>query len=150
MASPAAANPAAALPAQDWAYYGNARFGYALCYPAHLLRPQPEAANGDGRAFLGAGGAKLLVWGQYNALDQSLTEAMRADKARLAAKGAVVTYQAARANWYVLSGRDRGQLFYWRRMLSRDRFTSFEFTYPAQAAALWNPVAARLSRCLRP
>ena len=149
--SPAlAASPTMAAPRHDWATYGNARFGYTLCYPADLLQPQREADNGDGRAFLGAGGAKLLVWGNYNALEQSLAEAMRADEARMVAEGGVVTYRAARANWYVLSGRGRGQLFYWRRQLTADRFASFELSYPAPAAALWNPVAARLSRCFRP
>lgn len=46
-----------------WRTYTNGRFGYSACYPADLLRPQPESPNGDGRAFVGEHGAKLLVWG---------------------------------------------------------------------------------------
>ena len=133
-----------------WATYSNARFGYSLCYPAHLLRPQREADNGDGRVFTGTDGAELRVWGNYNALEQSLAEAMREDEGRLAADGATVTYRAARANWYVLSGRNRGTLFYWRRILTSDRFSSFDLHYPEKTASLWNPVAARLSRCFSP
>lgn len=133
-----------------WATYSNARFGYSLCYPADLLRPRPEADNGDGRVFSGDGGAQLRVWGSYNSLEQSLAEAMREDAARLAKDGATVTYRAARANWYVLSGRSGGNLFYSRRVLTGDRFSSFDLQYPARAAPLWNPVAARLSRCFSP
>lgn len=145
-----AGSATSAAPPHRWVTYGNARFGYALCYPADLLHPQREADNGDGRAFLGPDGAELRVWGNYNALDQSLAEAMREDEAQLAAEGSAVTYRASRANWYVLSGRSRDKLFYWRRVLTDDRFASFEFSYPAQAATMWNPIAARLSRCFRP
>jgi len=145
-----AGGAATAATPHRWAAYTNSRFGYALCYPADLLHPQREADNGDGRAFLGPGHVELRVWGNYNALDQSLAEVMREDEKRLAADGGAVTYRAARAHWYVLSGRRRGKLFYWRRVLTGDRFASFEFSYPAQAATMWNPIAARLSRCFRP
>jgi hypothetical protein len=145
-----AASAALAEVPHRWANYSNARFGYALCYPADLLRPQPESDNGDGRAFSGDDGAQLRVWGNYNALEQSLAEAMREDEARLTRDGATVTYRAARSNWYVLSGHNRGKLFYSRRLLTGDQFASFDLQYPARAAPLWNPVAARLSRCFTP
>ena len=54
-----------------WKEYVNVRFQYSICYPDSQLKTQPEAENGDGRAFLGDGGAKLLVYGS-EALHQSL------------------------------------------------------------------------------
>jgi len=44
--------------------YGNARFGYWISYPADLLVPEPEADNGDGRAFHARHATgKMSVWG---------------------------------------------------------------------------------------
>lgn len=136
-----------AAPAHRWRTYVNARFGYSLCYPADLLRPQRESDNGDGRVFLGSDGTELRVWGQYNVLENSLAEIIREDETRLAADGSRITYRAMRASWYVLSGRSRDKVFYLRRHLSGDRSAGFELQYRANAAGLWNPVAMRLSRC---
>ena len=41
-----------------WRDYVNAKYAYAICYPADLLRPQGESDAGDGQAFLGDGGVK--------------------------------------------------------------------------------------------
>jgi hypothetical protein len=62
----------------------------------------------------------------------------------------VVTYRAAWENWYVLSGRVRDKLFYGRHVQAGEHFASFEFSYPAHASALWNPIAEKMSRCFRP
>ena len=92
--------------AGTWPTYVNVRYGYQVCYPASALRPQREADNGDGRKFLGAGGAELLVFGQFNATDSSLYH-WAADEARIyTGKRGRITYRAARPNWVVLSGDD--------------------------------------------
>jgi hypothetical protein len=136
-------------PPKGWNVYGNARFGYSLCYPGRLLRPQPEAENGDGRAFHGSHGVKLLAYGQYNALDRSLAEEQEQDRQRFVAEGGRIRYSARKGNWYVLSGRVGSQIFYLRSQLAGDRYISFELRYPAREAARWNPVVVRMSSCLK-
>lgn len=52
--------------------YHNARFGYRIDYPADF-RPQPEAANGDGRRFVSPDGQTVLsAYAGYNVLDDGL------------------------------------------------------------------------------
>jgi hypothetical protein len=145
---PVLSGASSASPAHRWSTYANTRFGYTLCYPADLLRPQPESDNGDGRVFRGGSGEQLRVWGQYNALDQSLVQAMQQHEARLAAGRARISYRARGANWYVLSGRAGAQVFYARTRLSGDRFASFELTYRAADAAAWQKIVVRISGCL--
>src|ERR1700744_2349576 len=64
--------PALAVAADAMTPYSNARFGYAVSYPAAQFTAQPESGNGDGRAFKAKGSsAQILVWGAYNALNQT-------------------------------------------------------------------------------
>jgi hypothetical protein len=132
----------------NWQTYANGRFGYSICFPADLLRPQQESANGDGRAFVGPHGAKLVVWGGYNALEESVAQSRGDSAAQFAAKGFTITYQVVRSDWYVLSGTGKGGLFYQRTKINRDREVSFQLLYPANETSIWNPIAAKLSRCL--
>ena len=133
--------------AHRWENYANARYGYAICYPADLLVPQREADNGDGRVFEGKAGASLRVFGHYNAAEQTMAEAMAADAAALTREGASLSYRANRPGWYVLSGRIGDTIVYRRTIAADDRRMTFELRYPASQAAQWNPITARLGRC---
>lgn len=144
-----ASAPLAADVPHNWQTYTNARYGYSVCYPADLLHPQQEAANGDGRAFLAANSASLISWGGYNVLERTITQAKDDDVARLSGGGFSITYQVVRPGWYVLSGSGKAGTFYKRKMLSRDREVTFELRYPSAEAGVWNPIAARMSHCLK-
>ena len=54
--------------AQDsYRTYRNARFGTKVTYPANLVAPRPESANGDGRKFVSDDGQiELTVYASYN------------------------------------------------------------------------------------
>ncbi len=132
--------------AGQWPTYVNARYGYRVCYPAGLLRPAAEAPNGDGRRFNGAGGAVLRVWGSNNALNDTVASSAAEDRKRLTQNGQV-SYAVTRPNWYVLSGRQNGQIFYLKSMLAHGTFSTMELRYPAAAQRQWAPVVARLSKC---
>ena len=138
---------ASAAASHDWRTYVNVRFGYAICYPADLVQPQPEADNGDGRVFSGADGVELRVYGRNNATDATLKSAEKDDETRLGNGGGLITYRAAKVDWYVLSGRLGDRLFYAKTRLVEDQFEIFELSYPASAAKTWDPVSARISSC---
>lgn len=132
----------------NWQTYANGRFGYSVCYPADLLRPQPESANGDGRTFSGPHGTTLAVWGGWNVIGQTAAEE-KTDRAReFTSQGYGISYQVVRPGWFVLSGSGRGRSFYERVIVTHNREAGFSIEYPAADAALWNPVVAKLSRCL--
>lgn len=126
-----------------WRTYANVRFAYQVCYPADLLKAQPESDNGDGRMFTGANGTKLTVWGN-NAMG-SVAEAAATGAERLG----TVSYKVVKPDWFVLSAKQGGTVVYLKSRRSGDKFESFELRYPAAAAVVWAPVVARMGACLR-
>ncbi len=136
----------------EWNVYANVRFGYSICYPADLLTAQPEADNGDGRAFSGKLGAELRVWGGYNVLEQDLDTIV----AGLAGRNAVVSYRRTGKSWAVISGKENDAVFYAKVLLERnaargiDTVRALHLTYPADEARTYDAVADRLAKCFRP
>jgi len=132
----------------DWMRYVNVRFQYAICYPQDLFVPQGEPANSDGQRFLSnKDSAELAVYGGNNALDQTLSERLSDTANRLADSSGKVTYKVQKANWFVLSGQSGQAIFYAKTLFSHDQFKSFELTYDRSAAAIYNPLVARVSSC---
>jgi hypothetical protein len=127
--------------------YGNARFGYSIAYPPELV-PQPESENSDGRAFRSADGrVEALVWGAYNALDES--------PAQLAAEaerdcGAPPTYRRVTAAFFAISCAAGGRVFYEKMLIRGDTLTAFRITYPAADHVRWDRVTAQMSASLTP
>jgi uncharacterized protein len=134
--------------AQSWKTYANVRYHYAICYPADLLKPGPESDNGDGLLFSAASGASLRVWGAYNAADNGLA-ALAGD---IADPSATMTYRHLTKTSATVSGRKGGDIFYAKILLEQGDTTgtvrTFILTYPADQAATYDPVAAKLSTCL--
>ncbi|PQV63352.1 hypothetical protein B1R32_1127 [Abditibacterium utsteinense] len=118
--------------AQDvYRTYHNARFGTLVRYPANLVAPQPESANGDGRKFVSRDGQiELTVYGFNNAMNRTATGEMnrairdwKRDTARL-------TYYKAGRDWFVLSGYLGADIFYEKTLLRRGVFHTLIWQYP--------------------
>ena len=128
-----------------WKLYTNVRFEYAICYPEDLLVPQGKSANSDGQKFLAKDGAELLVFGQNNALDQSLKEALADTQSRLASPPGKMTYKAlTQAD---SPSRDKTP----RRSSTRgpgdshEQYKSIELNFNKSAAAIYKPLIDRLT-----
>ena len=124
--------------------YTNARFAYSISYPANLLKPQGEAANGDGQAFRsGDGRAEMRVWGQNNVNNDSL----RAVYDQVVSEwGAGVSYKVMKQDWFVVSALVDGKIHYRKTMLRRDVFKTFEIEYDESQKATYDAVTARVSK----
>lgn len=121
--------------------YTNARYGYSISYPASLLTPQGEADNGDGQAFRSRdGAAEMRVYGSQN-LGGGLAGAYREAQA-----GKDVTYKTMKGNWFVVSGRDGGKVFYQKTMLRGDVLKTFTIEYDEAQKATYDAVTARVAR----
>ena len=139
----ASASSAAVGVAQRAVYktYTNARYGYSIAYPSNLLVAQGEADNGDGQAFRSKdGAAELRVYGSQNlggGLATAYTEAQA---------GKDVTYKTMKGNWFVVSGRDGGKIFYQKTMLKGDVLKSFIIEYDAAQKSVYDAVTMRVAR----
>lgn len=133
-----------------WMTYANDRFGVSICYPADLVQAEPPPDNDDGRSFLAKDGAKIATWGSYNALASTLAESAREDAKRLAGSAGEITYKVVRKDFYAVSGRNGGTVFYNRTALSHGTYSSVEITYPAADGKIWSGITAHVSKCFRP
>lgn len=122
--------------------YSNARFGYSVSYPANILVPQGEADNGDGQIFRSSDGhAEMRVFGRYNVQNETLKSAFNS-----AQEGKSVTYKLLRGNFYVVSGREGGKIFYEKTMLKGDTFKTFMIEYDEADASTYDAITARVAR----
>jgi hypothetical protein len=137
---------AAAAPAQHrWQVYGNARYGYSVCYPADLFRPQAEPDAHDGVLFDGPPGATLSVSG-VPAAGTSMAEVMAAALRSLDGR---VTYRAANPGWTVASGTRGPATFYTRLVQRGSVIAQYVLVYPTAQAGSFGPLVSRLNGCFR-
>lgn len=142
-----------AVPAQtgrdphNWALYTNVRFRYAICYPSDLFTGAGESADGDGQAFVARDGARLLVYGANNALDQPLADVLARTAARLSGAQGTVTYKVLKSDWFVVSGTDGATVFYAKTLYSNDQFKTFELRYQRSHKDTYDPLITHIVAC---
>ncbi len=121
--------------------YNNARFGYTISYPADLLDPQGEAANGDGEVFSGDG-AEMRVYGSNSLLNETLRKEYNA---LLEEKGESVTYKVFKNTFFVISGRENGRIFYQKTMENSDgAFITFMIEYDASKRRTYDAAVTKM------
>jgi hypothetical protein len=104
--------------------YHNARFAYSISYPADVFVPQGESDNGDGQRFLSKDGrAELIIYAGYaiNDSQDTLQKRFREATAGRTAKQPqrVVTYKLIKDDWFVVSGREGGRIFYQKTIFKK-------------------------------
>ena len=94
--------------------YSNPRFGTTVTFPGEVFSlPEPPPENGDGMTFLSPDGARLAVWGSFNALEQT-PEQLADWEVGHQTPNAELTYRRVAKDWLVLSGFDGDEVFYKR------------------------------------
>lgn len=127
--------------------YGNARFSYSIAYPADLLIPQGEADNGDGQIFKGEDAA-LTVFGSNMLLNETLLKEFNSVIKERGASN--VTYKTYRSNFFVVSGKVDGKIFY-RKVIKKPNgiYISFTFEYDEAKSRIYNRVTAKISKSFK-
>ena len=144
------------IPCSSWAdvydTYYNHRYGYSIDYPKDILFPQGESDNGDGQVFLSKNtDARLLVYGSYNALEQSLEEIYREQSRGGTPEEPqkVVTYRVLKDNWFVVSGYNVGKIFYQKTILRNNELKTFVFEYDEKRKSFYEPMIKRLAKSFK-
>ncbi len=130
--------------AQAWPSYVNQRFSYVVDYSPTLLRPRPEAGDGDGREFHARKGvAVIAVWGEYAQGPSS-----QRDDAALREAGCVggkATYRFSKPTMQVISCMlAKGGILYWYSQQRKDIIVTLEATYPEAEKSTWDPVVQHM------
>lgn len=132
-----------------WTRYANARFGFSIEYPAGTFVPERGSDNGDGRRFKAIrGGARFLVWAGHNVRKQSPRDFV--DEASATCREGRAHYAVTGKGLAVVSCERRGEVFYAKRLFSRNLVTGFQMTYPASERGRWDMALARMAESLKP
>lgn len=147
--------PAGTRTTGEYSAYVNERYGFSAEVPDGWS--QHEADNGDGLTLRAPEGpAEMLVYGTNTGLSGCGGEGTVADcqelrREELADEGSSVTYEAAREDWFVLSGyRADGDVYYERRHVGSGGSAVLVVTYPEDLSELCAPVIERVSVSLEP
>ncbi len=146
-----AATGSAADPVQTFV---DSRFGFSCQLPARLVR-QPPPENGDGLEFTSPDGLQHVTCSGINTptedVGTSPSVAARRDRAFHLAHGATVTYSAADAASYTLSGlQSNHRVFYEHVLWGRGSQNTELWTYPQAAKASLDAAVTRSVRTFRP
>jgi hypothetical protein len=126
--------------------YYNSKYDYSISYP-DFLKGQGEADAGDGQKFFSADKLiKVIVWAQYDVLNEGLDGAMKYAKEKR-----TVTYKVVKNDFFVLSGFEGNNIFYRKTILSKDKGTvlTFEFIYPKAKAEMCNKYCSKIAQSLK-
>ena len=135
-----------------WATYHNARFGFALRYPADVFAYDVGSSE-NVRNFVSRDGAKLHIFGVDNVAGTTLT---RYRRARMAARYAGAVFDNVsvpqRKFGFVLSGRQRGSAFYERVTFACDgrSIHGWQMIFPVSRRTLYDLVADEVDRTYTP
>ena len=145
LASTLALAPVTAASAEPVSY-SNPRFGTTVTFPGEVFsQPQPPPVNGDGMTFMSPDGARLAVWGGFNALEQTPKELADWEVENLN-PGSEVTYRRIAKDWVVLSGFDGDKVFYKRfKFGTRDIIHGLLLTYPKSRKATYDRLVGRIA-----
>ena len=138
------ATQATAAPDKDgWTTWSNARFAFAICYPAGVFPQRRESAQGHGIVMESKDSAQLIV-AAIPYTRATLAEPIRMERERLTH----VALVARGENWFVVSGTRVDQILYTKAIQVDDRLVAFRFRYPKSLAARYAPIVERISGCL--
>lgn len=126
--------------------YSNARFGYSISYPAHLLAPQGEADNGDGQVFKNQD-AEMRVFGSHMLLNGTL---LKEFNSVVKEHGSTVTYKTYRKNYFVVSALSEGYIFYQKTIARPDgTFITFTINYDEGKRKIYDDVVTRIVKSFK-
>ncbi len=132
---------------QAYTKYCNSRYGFCVEYPVNFdMKPAPT--NNDGRVINDTKGYSMRVYGSYNALDHSIKDEMEDEEKGLD----IVTYRAAKMNWYVLSGYKDNDIVYLKTYMNRNKeiFYHLHISYPAKFKTEYNNIVSKVSKSFKP
>jgi hypothetical protein len=141
----------AALSAEAWGRYINARYGFGVDIPAGFS-PVHEADNGDGGVSRSADRqSQLSVWGA-NLLLEPLSSDVRGRVESAMQEGWEVSYKKITNRWASWSGERSGRIFYARAILlcHDDQAGFFRIEYPAALREDFDAIVKRLAKGFKP
>jgi hypothetical protein len=136
----------------DWRLYRNDRYGVTLSVPERYFRPERRSPAGDADLFVSHTGSARLLVGALRNSDRHTVASYQREVERRSYSGFQVTYRKAGRDWFVVSGRGQGKIFYEKVIFScvGRLINSFALVYDARASHVYDRVVEAIEPTLRP
>jgi hypothetical protein len=137
----------AVVAGEGWKEYVNERFGFKFSHPSSLIAGRPPT-NGGGLTFSTRDKEfEIAAWGQFMAEGET-PEKYWADE--LTGTGASATYQRKGANWYVISGVDKGVEYYHKAFFQNGNVVYLDIDYPHAKNKQYDPWVEKIEKSFVP
>ncbi len=128
---------------KGYGVYHNERFDFCVLYPK-IFNKTMGPVNGDGRTFIAdAKKITMQVYGMW----QMPGRALKKDY-ELAQKDKQVTNKTLGKDYYILSGKDKGHLFYQKAILKGDLLVTIYFDYLPSDKKQVDEIIAKVTKSL--
>lgn len=130
-----------------WSRYSNERFGTEVDVPMNLFtvgRPLPQ--NADGRVFQTRDGSAVLRVSGSAA--PRIVGSFSTYRTMVIADEPTMSYRAGGKGWFVLSGRQGGEIRYTKVIERCGAAHSVFLRYPASQKRRYDPIVSRISSTL--
>ena len=128
------------------------RFGPKVEYPTQVFSvKEPPPENNDGIGYRSPDGQNSFsIWGASNVLGYSPAQAARFSREAFVKRQSVVTYFTQRENWFVISGKEAGKLFYQKAMIVDNGRIVLGLTidYAESQKSFFDPIVSRMAQSL--
>lgn len=136
----------------DWRLYRNDRYGVTLWVPERYFRPERRSPGGDADLFVSHTGSARLLVGALRNSDRHTVASYQREVERRSYSGFQITYRKTGRDWFVVSGRGQGKIFYEKVIFSclGRIINSFALVYEARASHVYDRVVEGIEPTLRP
>ena len=143
--SPKAAPSASPTAAPVSKAYKNSRYGFSVKYPAKVFTSSNTSDNGDGIALSGSN-ISASVFGINNVFHESLDE--RYEDTLNTYSG--ISYKVKKDNFYIISGTDRGEIYYMKEYVGRESINTLLIKYPSSKKKNFDAAVTELANSFSP
>jgi len=131
--------------------FENDRFFFSVEYPSDLLKLQPLPENDDGGTFLSTDNEiEMRVWGQYNAMSETLRARYSAALKSFTAKP---SYMVLGKSSFVVSGIKNDKIVYIKTLYRKDKdadvFYTLTIQYPQTRRKELDSVVTRVANSFK-
>ena len=131
--------------------FENDRFFFSVQYPSDLLKLQPLPDNDDGGTFLSDDKViEMRVWGQYNALSETLRQRYLTTLKSFDSKP---SYMVPGKKSFVVSGIKDGKIVYIKTLYRKDKdadvFYTLTIEYPLSRRKELDRVVTRVANSFK-
>jgi len=131
--------------------FENDRFFFSVEYPSNFLKLQPLPENDDGGTFLSNDNTvEMRVWGQYNAMSETLKQKYNA---ALKSFNTKPSYMVLGKSSFVVSGIKNDKIVYIKTLYRKDKdadvFYTLRVEYPQSRRKELDPVITRVARSFK-